>query len=138
MMWCVAGAAVIAAPELTYKSASKHVVLLAYSSEALYTTKPSPHWRSATFESLNGIKASRNFHEYQRTACGQSMFPKCQEDWKEIADLFEARWNFPHCLGAIDGKHIDIIPPAGSGSEFFNYKGRHSMVLLGIANINLF
>ncbi|CAH1962114.1 unnamed protein product [Acanthoscelides obtectus] len=61
-------------------------------------------------------------------------FPKCQEDWKEIADLFEARWNFPHCLGAIDGKHIDIIPPAGSGSEFFNYKGRHSMVLLGIAN----
>ncbi|CAH2012676.1 unnamed protein product [Acanthoscelides obtectus] len=61
-------------------------------------------------------------------------FPKCQEDWKEIADLFEARWNFPHCLGAIDGKHIDIIPPAGSGSEFFNYKGRHSLVLLGIAN----
>ncbi|CAH2010235.1 unnamed protein product [Acanthoscelides obtectus] len=63
-----------------------------------------------------------------------AMFPKCQEDWKEIAELFEARWNFPHCLGGIDGKQVDIIPPAGGGSEFFNYKGRNSMVLLGIFN----
>jgi len=61
-------------------------------------------------------------------------FPKTQEEWKEIAQKFEELWNFPHCLGAIDGKHIDIIPPAGSGSEFYNYKGRHSMVLLGIVN----
>lgn len=34
----------------------------------------------------------------------------------------------------MDGKHISIIPPSGSGSEFFNYKGRHSMVLLAIVN----
>lgn len=61
-------------------------------------------------------------------------FPKSHNEWKEVAELFEKRWNFPHCLGAIDGKHIEIIPPAESGSEFFNYKGRHSMVLLGIVN----
>lgn len=34
----------------------------------------------------------------------------------------------------MDGKHIEIIPPAGSGSYFFNYKQRHSMVLLVIAD----
>ena len=56
------------------------------------------------------------------------------EEWKNVAKVFEERWNFPHCLGAIDGKHIEIIPPNGSGSEFYNYKGRHSMVLLAIVD----
>nr|CAI5837492.1 unnamed protein product [Callosobruchus analis] len=61
-------------------------------------------------------------------------FPQSEEEWKNIAKRFEERWNFPHCLGAIDGKHIDIIPPSGSGSYFYNYKGRHSMVLLAVVD----
>lgn len=40
------------------------------------------------------------------------------------------------CLGAVDGKHVKITPPAGSGSYFWNYKGFNSLVLLGIANAN--
>ncbi|KAK9703909.1 DDE superfamily endonuclease [Popillia japonica] len=38
---------------------------------------------------------------------------------------FEKRWNFPNCLGAVDGKHIKIKPPPESGSYFFKYKHFH-------------
>lgn len=28
--------------------------------------------------------------------------------WKKISDEFQEKWQFPHCVGAIDGKHIVI------------------------------
>ena len=28
-------------------------------------------------------------------------------DWKNIGEEFMELWNFPHCIGAIDGKHIN-------------------------------
>jgi hypothetical protein len=33
----------------------------------------------------------------------------------KIASDFEEKWQFPHCLGAIDGKHVQIVPPKDSG-----------------------
>jgi len=44
------------------------------------------------------------------------------EKWELIARRFEEQWQFPHCIGAFDGKHIMIKKPAKSGSSFFNYK----------------
>lgn len=53
-----------------------------------------------------------------------------------MAKDFETKWNFPHCLGAIDGKHVNIIKPPRTGSYYFNYKHSFSIVLMGIVNAN--
>nr|XP_022910486.1 uncharacterized protein LOC111421545 isoform X2 [Onthophagus taurus] len=39
-----------------------------------------------------------------------------EEDWKKVAKGFEEKWNFPHCIGAIDGQHVVIQAPQNSGS----------------------
>ena len=55
--------------------------------------------------------------------------PKNSEEWKRINTRFETAWNFPHCVGATDGKHIMVQAPSNSGSEYYNYKGTHSIIL---------
>lgn len=29
-----------------------------------------------------------------------------EQDWKKISKDFEEKWYMPHCIGAIDGKHM--------------------------------
>uniref|UniRef100_A0A8C5N0E5 DDE Tnp4 domain-containing protein n=1 Tax=Leptobrachium leishanense TaxID=445787 RepID=A0A8C5N0E5_9ANUR len=59
-----------------------------------------------------------------------------KEEWMAIADVFAKTCNFPNCLGALDGKHIWIIKPKGSGSRFFNYKKYFSFVLFAVSDAN--
>ena len=56
--------------------------------------------------------------------------------WKHIAEEFEELWQFPHCLGSLDGKHIIIQAPKNSGSLFFSYKKHFSGVLLAAVDAN--
>ena len=56
----------------------------------------------------------------------------CKESWETIASNFERMANFPHRLGAVDGKHIRIVNPLGS--MYFNYKGYSSVVLMAVAD----
>jgi len=59
-----------------------------------------------------------------------------KENWETIALDFEINANFPHCIGAVDGKHIRIICPSGSGSMYYNYKQYNSLVFMAIADSN--
>ncbi|XP_061717545.1 uncharacterized protein LOC133525267 [Cydia pomonella] len=60
--------------------------------------------------------------------------PQTEQEWKKKARQFELLWNFPHCIGSIDGKHIVIEAPFNSGSDYFNYKEQFSIILLAIVN----
>lgn len=62
--------------------------------------------------------------------------PDNHEDWRKIAQEFETSWNFPHCVGALDGKHIVMQAPIHSGSEFYNYKHTFSVVLMASVDAN--
>ncbi|XP_058627155.1 uncharacterized protein LOC131537599 [Onychostoma macrolepis] len=62
--------------------------------------------------------------------------PRTEEEWLEIAKGFQDKWQFPQCLGSLDGKHIYIQPPAHSGSTFRNYKCRFSILMLAAIDAN--
>lgn len=55
---------------------------------------------------------------------------KSCKDWLDIAEIFESKWGFPHCIETLDGKHIRITKPPGSGSASFNYKKYFSFILM--------
>jgi hypothetical protein len=48
--------------------------------------------------------------------------PQRENEWKLVATEFKKRWHFPHCIGAVDGKHVDICKLPGTGSYYFNHK----------------
>ncbi|XP_028138355.1 uncharacterized protein LOC114332779 [Diabrotica virgifera virgifera] len=50
--------------------------------------------------------------------------PSTEAEWKEVSNGFQDHWQFTNCLGAIDGKHINMKKPG------------NSVVLLAIVNAN--
>ncbi|XP_031330309.1 uncharacterized protein LOC116161192 [Photinus pyralis] len=62
--------------------------------------------------------------------------PQTQEEWFQVATEFEEQWNFPHAIGAIDGKHVLMQCPAASGSDYYNYKSFFSIVLFAMVDAN--
>lgn len=62
--------------------------------------------------------------------------PTDANDWQVISKNFEHSWQLPHFLGALDGKHVVIKAPDYSGSQYFNYKGTFSIVLMALVDAN--
>lgn len=58
--------------------------------------------------------------------------PTSPNDWLKIASGYEEL--FPHCIGALDGKHVVLESPIHSGSEFYNYKKDFSIVLIALVD----
>ena len=57
-----------------------------------------------------------------------------RHQWIAISKRFEEQWQFPHCCGALDGKHCIIQCPPKSGSLYYNYKKSFSLVLLALVD----
>ena len=62
--------------------------------------------------------------------------PSTEEEWKLISEEFETDWNFPHCIGSLNGKHVAMDCPRGTGSSYCCYKGYFSTVLLAVCDAN--
>jgi hypothetical protein len=60
-------------------------------------------------------------------------FPSSKEEWLRIAKQFETNPNFPNCLGTVDGMHFAIRPPSEDTFCYYNYRGLHSHVQMGLA-----
>ena len=60
--------------------------------------------------------------------------PETEERWKNITQEFGELWQFPHVVGAIDGKHVAIEAPVKSGTLYHNCKGTFTIVLLAICD----
>lgn len=64
-------------------------------------------------------------------------FPQLTEDLlRKVAEGYERRWSFPHCVGSVDGKHIRVRCPPNTGSSYFSYKEYFSIVLFALVDHN--
>lgn len=61
-------------------------------------------------------------------------FLSTDKQWLELSQWFKEKWNFPHCLGAMDGKHVVIQATFNRGSNYYNYKTNFSIVLFPVVD----
>ena len=85
-----------------------------------------------------GISTARKIFKAKCLSIWSIMLPECipkptKEQWELNALEFEKWANFPHCLGAVDGKYILVIKPEHRCSMFFNYKEFFSVVLKALS-----
>ncbi|KAJ8682336.1 hypothetical protein QAD02_018128 [Eretmocerus hayati] len=60
--------------------------------------------------------------------------PQTEDEWIEIANKYYKLFEYPHCCGALDGKHFKIKRPPNSGSKYCDRKDFYSIVLIAMCD----
>lgn len=68
-----------------------------------------------------------------KTMMSELSYPT-ERDYYDIMNKFWSERQMPNCVGAIDGKHVMIQAPPWFGSQYYNYKGYFSVVLLAVCD----
>ncbi|XP_067120253.1 uncharacterized protein [Centruroides vittatus] len=63
--------------------------------------------------------------------------PTTENEWIQIASEFESTWQFPHCVGAVGGRHVRVKYPEEAASALPNYKGFYGIVTMVIVRADL-
>ena len=68
---------------------------------------------SLSYQYLLGVTTVSNIiHEtcqaIWNVLCPVVLKPKMKAEWLAISEDFNEKWQFPNCIGALDGKHITI------------------------------
>lgn len=74
-----------------------------------------------------------------RTVMAEIMLPRyikipTGEDLHKVMETFQQKWDFPQCVGAVDGSHIIIKAPTSFHVDYYNRKGWYSIILQGIVD----
>lgn len=64
----------------------------------------------------------------------QEMPTPDNEMWLRKAKEFNEITNYPHCIGAVDGKHVRLQCPPNTGSLYYNFKKFNSIVLMAVCD----
>ncbi|XP_043074666.1 uncharacterized protein si:dkey-121j17.6 [Puntigrus tetrazona] len=62
--------------------------------------------------------------------------PSTETEWRAVAQDFESKWQFPHCLGALGEKQIYLQSPVKSGCHDHNNKGRSYVTIMAAVDAN--
>ena len=61
-------------------------------------------------------------------------WPSTDEELLKISEDFARIWDYPLCIGSVDGCHIPCSPKAADATDFYNYKGWYSTILFAVAD----
>nr|CAI5865796.1 unnamed protein product [Callosobruchus analis] len=82
----------------------------------------------------DSMRSLQYLYRIPRNRVSSFLAPKKKTLCEKIINGFNNKWNFPHCVGAIDGKHITIKCLKNSGSLFYNYKNQFIVVLFALVD----